>query len=59
MSTNILLLLGKFKASYLETELIIVPSFRAVIDAIPEDIVFGYSRGYADRLAHEFSDPAD
>jgi len=30
-----------------------------VIDAIPEDIGLGYSRGYADRLAHEFSDPAD
>jgi hypothetical protein len=30
-----------------------------VIDAIPKDLVLGYSRGYADRLAHEFSDPAD
>jgi len=30
-----------------------------VIDAIPEDLVLGYSRGYADRLAHEFSDPPD
>jgi len=30
-----------------------------VIDVIPEDIVLGYLRGYADRLAHEFSDPAD
>jgi len=30
-----------------------------VIDAIPGTPVLGYSRGYADRLAHEFSDPAD
>jgi len=28
-----------------------------VIDAIPETLVLGYSRGYADRLAHEFSGP--
>ncbi|QKY18470.1 DUF6610 family protein [Halorubrum sp. CBA1229] len=46
-------------ASYPEAELIIVPKSQAVIDAIPKDLVLGYSRGYADRLAHEFSDPAD
>jgi hypothetical protein len=45
--------------SYPEAELIVVPKCQAVIDEIPEDIVLGYSRGYADRLAHEFSDPAD
>ena len=50
---------GEIQASYPEAELIIVPKSRAVIDAIPEDIVLGNSRGYADRLAHEFSDPAD
>ena len=49
----------EIRASYPEAELIIVPKSRAVIDAIPEDLVLGYSRGYADRLAHEFSDPAD
>ena len=26
---------------------------------VPDDIVLGYSRGYADRLAHEFSDPTN
>ena len=30
-----------------------------MIDAIPENLVLGYSRGYADRLAHEFSDQDD
>ncbi|MDB2246098.1 hypothetical protein PN416_15305 [Halorubrum ezzemoulense] len=49
----------EIQASYPEAELIVVPKSRAVIDAIPDDIVLGYSRGYADRLAHEFSDPAD
>lgn len=49
----------EIRGSYPEAELIIVPKSRAVIDAIPDDIVLGYSRGYADRLAHEFSDPAD
>jgi len=49
----------EIQASYPEAELIIVPKSRSVIDAIPEDLVLGYSRGYADRLAHEFSDPAD
>jgi len=49
----------EIQASYPEAELIIVPKSRTVIDAIPEDLVLGYSRGYADRLAHEFSDPPD
>ena len=49
----------EIQASYPEAELIIVPKSRSVIDAIPEDLVLGYSRGYADRLAHEFTDPAD
>ena len=49
----------EIQASYPEAELIVVPKSRAVIDAIPETLVLGYSRGYADRLAHEFSDPAD
>jgi len=45
----------EIQASYPEAELIIVPKSRSVIDAVPDDIVLGYSRGYADRLAHEFS----
>ncbi|GAD52475.1 hypothetical protein MBEHAL_1235 [Halarchaeum acidiphilum MH1-52-1] len=46
----------EIKASYPDAELVIVPKCRAAIEAIPDDIVLGYSRGYADRLAHEFSD---
>ena len=49
----------EIQASYPEADLIVVPKSRAVIDAISEDLVLGYSRGYADRLAHEFSDSAD
>jgi len=49
----------EIQASYPEAELIIVPKSRSVIDAVPDDIVPGYSRGYADRLAHEFSEPTD
>ena len=49
----------EIQSSYPEAELIVVPKCQAVIDEIPEDLVLGYSRGYADRLAHEFSDPAD
>jgi len=49
----------EIQASYPEAELIIVPKSRSVIDAIPEDLVLGYSRGHADRLAHEFSEPTD
>jgi hypothetical protein len=49
----------EIQASYPEAELIIVPKSRSVIDAVPDDIVLGYSRGYADRLAHEFSEPTD
>lgn len=46
-------------ASYPDAEIVIVPKCREVISQIPDDIVLGYSRGYADRLAHEFSEPAD
>ena len=49
----------EIQASYPKAVLIVVPKSRAVIDAIPGNLVLGYSRGYADRLAHEFSDPAD
>nr|WP_303647912.1 DUF6610 family protein [Haloarchaeobius amylolyticus] len=42
-----------------KTEFIIVPKCREAIDAIPDDIVLGYSRGYADILTHEFSDFMD
>ncbi|MCU4744451.1 hypothetical protein OB955_24535 [Halobacteria archaeon AArc-m2/3/4] len=49
----------EIQASYPEAELIVVPKSQAVIDAIPENLVLGYSRGYVDRLAHKFSDPAD
>lgn len=41
----------EIRASYPDAELVIVPKCREVIDAIPNDIVLGYSRGYADRLA--------
>ena len=47
------------EASVPNTEFVIVPKCRAAIDAIPDDIVLGYSRGYADKLAPEFSDPID
>jgi hypothetical protein len=49
----------ELRESLPETEFIIVPKCRAAIEAIPDDIVLGYSRGYADTLAHEFSDPVD
>ena len=49
----------EIQASYPEAELVIVPKSRDLIDAIPDDLVLGYSRGYADRLAHEFSEPTD
>jgi hypothetical protein len=49
----------EIQASYPDAELVIVPKCREVIDIIPDDIVLGYSRGYADRLAHEFSEPPD
>lgn len=49
----------EIQASYPGAEIIIVPKCREVIDTIPDDIVLGYSRGYADRLAHEFSEPVD
>lgn len=47
------------EASLPKTEFIVVPKCRAAIDDIPSDITLGYSRGYADLLAHEFSDPVD
>ena len=49
----------ELEANFPDTEFIIVPKCRAAINAIPNDIILGYSRGYADRLAHEFSDPID
>jgi len=49
----------KIQASYPDADLVIVPKCRKVIDMIPDDLVLGYSRGYADRLAHEFSEPTD
>ncbi|WP_408960534.1 DUF6610 family protein [Natrinema sp. 74] len=49
----------EIQASYPDAELVIVPKCRGVIDMIPDDLVLGYSRGYADRLAHEFSEPTD
>lgn len=56
MSTNISTLLARFRAA---TQRPSSSSSRAVIDAISGNLVLGYSRGYANRLAHEFSDPAD
>ena len=49
----------EIQASYPDADLVIVPKCRKVIDMIPDDLVLGYSRGYADRLAHEFSEPTD
>ncbi|ODR80188.1 hypothetical protein BG842_02840 [Haladaptatus sp. W1] len=49
----------ELETNFPDTEFIIVPKCRAAIDVIPDDIVLGYSRGYADKLAHEFSDPID
>lgn len=49
----------EIQRSYPESDLVIVPKCRAAIHATPDDLVVGYSRGYADRLAHEFSEPSD
>ena len=49
----------EIQGSYPESDLVIVPKCRSAIHAIPDDLVVGYSRGYADRLAHEFSEPRD
>jgi hypothetical protein len=49
----------EIQGSYPNADLVIVPKCRAAIHAVPDDLVVGYSRGYADRLAHEFSDPVD
>jgi len=49
----------EIQASYPDADLVIVPKCRDVIDKIPDAIVLGYSRGHADRLAHEFSEPTD
>ncbi len=47
----------EIKGSYPESNL--VPKCRGAIHAIPDDLVVGYSRGYADRLAHKFSELSD
>ncbi|WP_282352279.1 DUF6610 family protein [Haloferax volcanii] len=49
----------EIQGSYPDADPVIVPKCQAAIHAVPDDLVLGYSRGYADRLAHEFSDPAD
>ncbi|WP_135827116.1 DUF6610 family protein [Halorussus ruber] len=49
----------EIQGSYPDADLVIVPKCRAAIRAVPDDLIVGYSRGYADRLAHEFSDPVD
>ncbi|WP_115864206.1 DUF6610 family protein [Halorussus litoreus] len=49
----------EIQGSYPDADPVIVPKCRAAIHAVPDDLVVGYSRGYADRLAHEFSDPVD
>ena len=49
----------ELEGSFPDSEFIVVPKCREAIEAIPDDITLGYSRGYADTLAHEFSDPAE
>ncbi|ESP86868.1 hypothetical protein K933_17332 [Candidatus Halobonum tyrrellensis G22] len=49
----------ELEASFPDSEFIVVPKCREAIDAVPDDIVLGYSRGYADTLACDFSDPVD
>lgn len=49
----------EIQGSYPEADLVIVPKCCAAIHAVPDDLVVGYSRGYADKLAHEFSEPSD
>lgn len=49
----------EIQASFPKAELVIAPKCQAAIDAVPDDLILGYSRGYADRLAHEFSKPSD
>jgi len=49
----------EIKGSYPEPDSSSSPKCRGAIHAIPDDLVVGYSRGYADRLAHEFSEPSD
>lgn len=49
----------EIRGSFPDAALVIVPKCRAAIDRIPDDIILGYSRGYADRMAHEFSAPTD
>ena len=47
------------EGSFPDSEFIVVPKCREAIEAVPDDIALGYSRGYADTLAHELSDPVD
>ena len=49
----------ELEGSFPDSEFIVVPKCREAIEAVPDDIVLGYSRGYADTLAHDFSDPVD
>lgn len=49
----------ELEGSFPDSEFIVVPKCREAIEAIPDDITLGDSRGYADTLAHEFSDPVD
>jgi hypothetical protein len=44
---------------YPHTKLVIIPKCRGVINLIPNDLVVGYSRGYDDQLAYEFSELTD
>ena len=38
---------------------LLASKYRAAIEAVPDDITLGYSRGYADTRACDFSDPID
>ena len=49
----------ELKGSFSDSEFIVVPKCREVIEAVSDDIVLRYLRGYADTLAREFSDPVD
>jgi hypothetical protein len=49
------------QAGYDDLRIVVVPKSRAALAAIPldADVVVGYSNGYADRTADEFSNPED
>ena len=49
----------ELEGSFPNSEFIVVPKCRAAIEAVPDDIALGYSRGYADTLACDFSDLVD